>query len=91
MHPILFIIGWGVTLIMSIITLIIELPLKLICAIISTMFLILVAFTAPIINKLNINISDKLSDNIENFCKYGLSIKEWLFLKTYNAYKKALV
>lgn len=91
MHPILFIIAWGVILIMSVITLIIELPIKLICAIISIVFLILVALTAPITEKLNINILDKFSNNIENFCEYGLTMKKWLFLKTYNAYKKTLL
>lgn len=90
MNPILFVIGWGVTLIMSVITLIIELPIKLICAIICIVFLTLVAITAPIENKLNINISDKASDNIDKFCKYGLTIKKWLFLKIYNVYKKTL-
>jgi hypothetical protein len=91
MNPVLFIIGWGVILTMSIITLIIELPLKLICAIISTIFLTLIAFTAPIVDKINFNISDKVSDNIERFCKYSLTMKKWLFLKIYNVYKKALV
>ena len=91
MNPILFIIAWGVILLMSIITLIIELPVKLICAIISTVFLTLIAFTAPLADKLKIDVSDKTCDNIEKFCKYGLTIKEWLFLKVYNAYKKALI
>lgn len=91
MNPILFIIGWGVTLTMSIIIFIVELPLKLICAVISTVFLTLVALFAPIIDKLNIDVSDKVSDIIDNFCEYGLTIKKWLFLKTYNAYKKALL
>lgn len=91
MNPILFIIGWGVTLTMSIVTFIVELPLKLICAVISTVFLILVALFAPIIDKLNIDVSDKVSDIIDSFCEYGLTIKKWLFLKTYNAYKKALL
>ena len=91
MNPILFIIAWGVILTMSIVTLIIELPIKLVCVIISTIFLTLVAFTAPIAKKININVSDKVSDNIEKFCKYSLSIKKWLFLKIYNAYKKALI
>lgn len=91
MNPILFIIAWGVILTMSIVTFIIELPLKLICAIISTIFLTLVAFTAPIADKLKIDVSDKTSDNIEKFCKYSLTMKKWLFLKIYNVYKKALV
>ena len=91
MNPILFIIAWGVILLMSIVTLIIELPIKLICAIISTVFLTLIAFTAPLADKLKIDVSDKTCDNIEKFCKYGLTIKEWLFLKIYNAYKKALL
>ena len=91
MNPILFIIAWGVILLMSVITLIVELPIKLICTIICTIFLILIAFTAPIAEKININVPDKISDNIESFCKYGLTIKKWLFLKIYNAYKKALV
>lgn len=91
MNPVLFIIGWGVTLIMSVITLIIELPIKLICAVICIIFLTLVAITAPIENKLNINISDKASDNIDKFYKYSLTMKKWLFLKTYNVYKKTLL
>lgn len=91
MNPILFIIAWGVILLMSIITLIVELPIKLICAVISTVFLILVAFIAPIADKLNFNVSDKISNNIEKFCEYSLSIKKWVFLKIYNAYKEALV
>ena len=91
MNPILFIIAWGVILLMSIITLIIELPIKLICGIISIVFLTLVAFTAPITDKLNINVSDKTFDKIDAFCRYGLTIKEWLFLKIHNAYKKTLV
>lgn len=91
MNPILFIIAWGVILLMSIVTLIIELPIKLVCAIISTVFLTLVAFTAPFADKLKIDVSDKICDNIEKFCKYSLTIKEWIFLKIYNAYKKALV
>ena len=91
MNPILFVITWGVTLLMSIIVLIIEIPLKLICTIISTIFVTFVAIFAPIIEKLNFNIPDKISDGIENFCKYGLTIKEWLFLKTYNVYKKILL
>ena len=91
MNPILFLIGWGVILTMSIITLIIELPLKLICATICTAFLILVALIAPIVDKLNIDVSDKTSDNIEKFYKYSLTIKEWLFIKIYNVYKKTLL
>ena len=91
MNPVLFIIAWGVILLMSIITLIIELPIKLICAVISTVFLILLAFVAPLGDKLKINVSDKICNNIEKFCKYGLTIKKWVFLKIYNAYKKALV
>jgi hypothetical protein len=91
MNPVLFIIGWGVILTMSIITLIIELPLKLVCAIISTIFITLVAFIAPIVDKINFNISDKVSDNIEKFCEYSLTIKKWLFLKVYNVYKKTLL
>ena len=73
MNPVLFIIAWGVILLMSIITFIIELPLKLICAIISTVFLTLVAFTAPLADKLKINISDKICNNIEKFCEYSLT------------------
>ena len=91
MNPILFIIAWGVILLMSIVTLIIELPIKLVCAIISTVFLTLIAFTAPLADKLKIDVSDKTCDNIEKFCKYSLTMKKWLFLKIYNAYKKALV
>jgi hypothetical protein len=91
MNPILFLIAWGVILTMSTVTLIIELPIKLFCAIISTVFLILVAFIAPIADNLKIDVSDKVSDNIEKFCKYSLTMKKWLFLKIYNAYKKALV
>lgn len=91
MNPILFLIGWGVILTMSIVTLIIELPIKLICAVISTVFLILLAFIAPIVDKLNIDVSDKTSDNIEKFYKYSLTIKEWLFIKIYNVYKKTLL
>ena len=91
MNPILFIIGWGVTLLMSVITFIIELPLKLICITICIIFLTLVAFTAPIADKLKIDVSDKTSDNIEKFCKYSLTMKKWLFLNIYNAYKKALI
>lgn len=91
MNPVLFIIAWGVILLMSIITLIIELPIKLVCAIISIVFLILLALVAPLADKLKINVSDKVCDNIEKFFEYGLTIKEWLFLKIYNAYKKALL
>ena len=91
MNPILFIIAWGVILLMSIVTLIIELPIKLVCAIISTVFLTLIAFTAPLADKLKIDVSDKTCDNIEKFCKYGLTIKKWLFLKIYNTYKEALL
>jgi hypothetical protein len=91
MNPILFLIGWGVTLLMSVITLIIELPIKLICATISIVFITLVAFIAPIGENWNINVSDKTCDNIEKFCKYSISIKKWIFLKIYNAYKKALI
>ena len=91
MNPILFIIAWGVILLMSIITLIVELPIKLVCGVISIVFLILLALIAPLADKLKINVSDKICDNIEKFCKYGLTIKEWLFLKVYNAYKEALI
>lgn len=91
MNPILFIIAWGVILTMSIVTLIIELPLKLLCAVINIVCLTLAAFVAPIVDELNIDVSDKTFDNIEKFCKYGLTIKEWIFIKVYNAYKKALV
>jgi hypothetical protein len=91
MNPILFLIGWGVTLLMSVITLIIELPLKLVCAIISTIFITLVAVIAPIGENWNINVSDKIADNIEKFCEYSLNIKKWLFLKIYNVYKKTLL
>ena len=91
MNPIFYLIAWGDILTMSIITLIIELPLKLICATISIIFLTLVAFTAPIADKLKIDVSDKTSDNIEKFCKYSLTMKKWLFLKIFNAYKKVLI
>lgn len=91
MNPILFLIAWGVILTMSIITLIIELPLKLICATISIIFLTLVAFTAPITDNLKINVSDKVFNNIDKFCKYSLTMKKWLFLKIHNVYKKTLL
>lgn len=91
MNPILFLIAWGVILTMSIVTLIIEIPLKLICATISIVFLTLLAFTAPITDNLKINVSDKVFDNIDKFCKYSLTMKKWLFLNIYNAYKKALI
>ena len=91
MNPILFIIAWGVILLMSIVTLIIELPIKLVCAIISTVFLTLIAFTAPLADKLKIDVSDKTCDNIEKFCEYSLTMKKWLFLKIYNVYKRTLL
>ena len=91
MNPILFIIAWGVILLMSVITFIVEFPIKLICAAISIVFLILLALVAPLSDKLKINVSDKVYDNIEKFFEYSLTIKEWIFLKIYNAYKKALV
>ena len=91
MNPILFIIAWGVILLMSVTTLIVEFPIKLICAAISTVFLILLALVAPLADKLKINVSDKICDNIEKFCKYSLTMKKWLFLNIYNAYKKALI
>lgn len=91
MNPVLFIIAWIVILLMSVVTLIIELPIKLVCGVISIVFLILLALVAPLADKLKINVSNKICDNIEKFCEYGLTIEKWLFLKIYNAYKDALI
>lgn len=90
MNPIIFIVAWTATLTTTILTFIIELPLKAICTTLSIIFLFTIAFTAPLLDR-NINISDKVENFIENFVKYGLHISEWLFIKTFKKYKDLLI
>lgn len=90
MNPILFIVAWTATLTTTILTFIIELPLKAICTTLSIIFLLIVAFTSPLLDK-NINVSNKVETFIENFVNYGLSISEWLFIKTFKKYKDLLI
>lgn len=90
MNPILFLIAWIAILTMTLITFIIELPLKIICTILSIVFLLIVAFTAPLFDR-DIKISNKVETFIENFVNYGLHISEWLFIKTFKKYKDLLI
>jgi hypothetical protein len=90
MNPIIFIVAWIATLTMTLVTFVLELPLKAICAIISIVFLLIVAFTSPLLDK-NINVSDKVENFIENFVKYGLYASKWLFVKTFKKYKYLLL
>ena len=90
MNSILFLIAWIAILTMTLVTFVLELPLKAICAIISIIFLFTIAFTAPLLDR-NINISDKVENFIENFVKYGLGASKWLFIKTFTRYKNLLL
>lgn len=90
MNPILFLIAWIAIFTTTILTFIIELPLKVICTIMSIIFLLIVAFTAPLFDR-DIKISNKVETFIENFVKYGLRISEWLFIKTFKKYKDLLI
>lgn len=90
MNPILFLIAWIAILTTTILIFIIELPLKVICTIMSIIFLLIVAFTAPLFDR-DIKISNKVETFIENFVKYGLHISEWLFIKTFKKYKDLLI
>lgn len=93
MNPILFIIAWIAILTMTLVTFIIELPLKIICTILSIVFLLIIAFTAPLFDR-DIEISNKVENFIkfiENFVKYGLHISEWFFIKTFKKYKDLLL
>ena len=90
MNPILFIVAWTTTLTMTLITFVLELPLKAICTTLSIIFLFIIAFTAPLFDR-DIKISDKVKNFIENFIKYGLHISEWLFIKTFTRYKNLLL
>ena len=90
MNPILFLIAWIAILTTTILTFIIELPLKVICTIMSIIFLSIVAFTAPLFDR-DIKISNKIETFIENFVNYGLRISEWLFIKTFKKYKDLLI
>lgn len=90
MNPILFLIAWIAILTMTLVTLIVELPLKIICTIVSIIFLLIVAFTAPLFDR-DIKISNKVETFIENFVNYGLRISEWLFIKTFKKYKDLLI
>lgn len=80
------IIRFTVIIVMSLLTLILELPLKILCGILSTILLFVIAIMAPIIN----NFPDKLGDFLENFCEYGLKFKKWFFIKVFNIYDKVL-
>lgn len=90
MNPILFLIAWIAILTMTLVTLIVELPLKIICAILSIVFLLIIAFTAPLFDR-DIKISNKVETFIENFVKYGLHASKWLFVKTFKKYKYLLL
>lgn len=90
MNPILFLIAWIAILTMTLVTLVLELPLKVICATLSIVFLLIIAFTAPLFDR-EIKISNKIENFIENFVKYGLHISEWLFIKTFKKYKDLLI
>lgn len=90
MYSILFLIAWIAILTTTILTFIIELPLKVICAILSIVFLLIIAFTAPLFDR-DIKISNKIETFIENFVNYGLHISEWLFIKTFKKYKDLLI
>lgn len=90
MNPILFLIAWIAILTMTLVTLIVELPLKIICTTLSIIFLLIIAFTAPLFDR-DIKISNKVETFIENFVKYGLHISEWLFIKTFKKYKDLLI
>lgn len=90
MNPIIFIVAWTAILTTTILTFILELPLKVICAIISIIFLLIVAFTAPLFDR-DIKISNKVETFIENFVKYGLYASKWLFIKTFKKYKYLLL
>lgn len=72
----------------SALTLISELPLKILCGILSIILLFIGAIVAPIIK--NLNIPDKLDKFLENFCEYGLSFKNWFFIKVFNIYNETL-
>ena len=90
MNPVLFIIAWIAILTTTVLTFVIELPLKAICAILSIVFLLIVAFTVPSLDK-KLNVSDKVENFIEKFVKYGLYISEWMFIKTFKRYKDLLI
>lgn len=90
MNPILFLIAWIAILTTTILTFVLELPLKVICTIVSIIFLLIVAFTAPLFDR-DIKISNKVETFIENFVNYGLCISEWFFIKTFKKYKYLLI
>ena len=90
MNPILFLIAWIAIIVTTTIVLIIEIPLKIICTILSIVFLLIIAFTAPLFDR-EIKISNKIENFIENFVKYGLYISEWMFIKTFKRYKDLLI
>lgn len=82
------IIRFMVISIMSALTLILELPLKILCGILSIILLFISAIMAPIV--INLNIPNKLDKFLDNFCIYGLSFKKWFFIKVFNIYNEAL-
>lgn len=82
------IIRFMVISIMSALTLILELPLKFLCTILSIILLFITAIMAPIV--INLNIPDKLDKFLDNFCEYGLNFKKWFFIKVFNIYDEAL-